>query len=43
MEDRHTVVASYSPVADGVSRSWAGVYDGHNGDEAAELCCNRWA
>ncbi|KAL3144636.1 hypothetical protein ABBQ38_001995 [Trebouxia sp. C0009 RCD-2024] len=41
MEDRQTVVASYSPAADGISRSFAGVYDGHNGDEAAELCCNR--
>ena len=43
MEDRHTVIASYSPAADGVSRSFAAVYDGHNGDEAAEFCCNRWA
>lgn len=28
MEDRHTVVASYSPAMDGISRSFAGVYDG---------------
>lgn len=43
MEDRHTVVASYSPQPDGNSRSFAAVYDGHNGAKAAEQCSSRWA
>ena len=42
MEDRHTVIASYSPSADGISRSFAAVYDGHNGARAAEHCSSRW-
>lgn len=41
MEDRHTVIASYSPSADGISRSFAAVYDGHNGARAAEHCSSR--
>lgn len=41
MEDRHTVVASYRPAMDGISCSFAGVYDGHNGAKAAEHCCSR--
>ncbi|MEW5306475.1 MAG: hypothetical protein WDW36_008937 [Sanguina aurantia] len=49
MEDRHTVVASLrllSPAGlplldDGVQRSLAAVYDGHNGSRAAELAASR--
>ena len=43
MEDRHTIVASYKTIGsggtyldDGVMRSFAAVYDGHNGSKAAE-------
>lgn len=42
MEDRHTVVPSYTPALDAICRSFAGVYDGHNGAKAAEHCCSRW-
>ena len=49
MEDRHTLVASYTPVgpsgapcADGVNRSFVAIYDGHNGFKAAEQCSSRW-
>jgi hypothetical protein len=48
MEDRHTVVASFVPLGaaglplnDGVYRSFAGVYDGHNGAKSAEECAAR--
>lgn len=43
MEDRYTVIPDFQPlmpsggrVSDGVGRSFAGVYDGHNGSAAAE-------
>lgn len=43
MEDRYTVIPDFQPLAmggsrisDGVGRSFAGVYDGHNGSGAAE-------
>lgn len=49
MEDRHTILASYEPVgaaaaaADaGVLRSFAGVYDGHNGFQSAEEAAARY-
>lgn len=48
MEDRHTIVANYEPsgaaaaAADaGVPRSFAGVYDGHNGSQTAEEAAAR--
>lgn len=48
MEDRHTVVTSFHPLGrggvpcpDGVNRSFAAVYDGHNGSRAAEECSSR--
>ena len=49
MEDRHTIIANYQPattggsaVADaGVLRSFAAVYDGHNGSQTAEEACSR--
>ena len=48
MEDRHIVIASYqphsgsgAPLSDGVVRSFAAVFDGHNGCNAAEHACNR--
>ena len=48
MEDRAQVIASYQalstagiPVSDGIIRSYAGVYDGHNGARAAEHACDR--
>lgn len=42
MEDRHTVVASLLPsCSDGVQRSYAAVFDGHNGIITAELAATR--
>ncbi|KAK9829310.1 hypothetical protein WJX72_005079 [[Myrmecia] bisecta] len=48
MEDRHTIIPSFQPtsasgghISDGVYRSFAGIYDGHNGAKAAEHCCAR--
>ncbi|BDA43649.1 Protein phosphatase 2C homolog 3 [Coccomyxa sp. Obi] len=48
MEDRHTIVANYSPTAtgglpdsDGVLRSYAAVFDGHNGSQSAEEAASR--
>ena len=50
MEDRHTILANYEPAgaaaaaADaGVLRSFAGVYDGHNGSQSAEEAAARYA
>ncbi len=50
MEDRHTIVANYAPTgaaaasADaGILRSFAGVYDGHNGSQTAEEAGARYA
>ena len=49
MEDRHTILANYEPTgaaaaaADaGVLRSFAGVYDGHNGSQTAEEAAARY-
>ncbi len=48
MEDRHTIVANYSPIGrggfpepDGVLRSYAAVFDGHNGSLSAEEAASR--
>lgn len=48
MEDRHTIVSSllplsstHVPLQDGVPRSFAAVYDGHNGAMAAEHAAER--
>ena len=48
MEDRHTIVANFEPTGDaasaadpGVLRSFAGVYDGHNGSQTAEEAAAR--
>ena len=48
MEDRHTILANYAPTgaaataADaGVLRSFAGVYDGHNGSQTDEEAAAR--
>eukprot|EP00242_Pyramimonas_sp_CCMP2087_P016246 CAMPEP_0198225132 /NCGR_PEP_ID=MMETSP1445-20131203/99786_1 /TAXON_ID=36898 /ORGANISM="Pyramimonas sp., Strain CCMP2087" /LENGTH=233 /DNA_ID=CAMNT_0043904539 /DNA_START=673 /DNA_END=1371 /DNA_ORIENTATION=- len=44
MEDRHTIVTSYLPeatAADGVPRSYFGLFDGHNGARAAEMAAYR--
>lgn len=50
MEDRHTLVASYTPTGpsgvpcpDGINRSFVAIYDGHNGVKTAEQCSSRWA
>ncbi|KAK9822523.1 hypothetical protein WJX74_000939 [Apatococcus lobatus] len=48
MEDRHVIIPSYSPggtagqvLQDGVPRSFVAVYDGHNGQRAAESASHR--
>jgi len=44
MEDRHTIVTSFLPeatAADGVPRSYFGLFDGHNGARAAEMAAHR--
>ncbi|CAL5221222.1 g3373 [Coccomyxa viridis] len=48
MEDRHTILANYEPTGTavaaaeaGVLRSFAGVYDGHNGSQTAEEAAAR--
>ena len=48
MEDRHTIVANFRPLGPaasamdaGVLRSFAGVYDGHNGAQTAEEAAAR--
>uniref|UniRef100_A0A6T5SZ91 PPM-type phosphatase domain-containing protein n=1 Tax=Ostreococcus mediterraneus TaxID=1486918 RepID=A0A6T5SZ91_9CHLO len=40
MEDRFVAMTNYKPLdeCDGVRRSFLGVYDGHNGDWAAQYC-----
>ena len=50
MEDRHTIVANFRPsgaaasaMDAGVLRSFAGVYDGHNGAQTAEEAAARCA
>ena len=50
MEDRHTIVANFQPSGPaasamdaGVQRSFAGVYDGHNGAQTAEEAAARCA
>lgn len=50
MEDCHTVVRNFKPLGpggvpleDGVLRTFAGVYDAHNGIKAAEHASTRWA
>lgn len=49
MEDRHTILANYEPTGTavaaaeaGVLRSFAGVYDGHNGSQTAEEAAARY-
>lgn len=47
MEDRHIVIANYNlgsggAIADSIPRSFAAVYDGHNGAQTAEEACERW-
>jgi serine/threonine protein phosphatase PrpC len=48
MEDRHTVIANYQVggsgglAADGILRSFAAIYDGHNGAQTAEEASSRW-
>jgi hypothetical protein len=41
MEDRHAVVAALQAAPDGVQRSYAAVFDGHNGIVTAELAAAR--
>lgn len=48
MEDRHVIVANYCPTGtggmpnpDGVLRSYAAVFDGHNGSQSAEEAASR--
>ncbi len=48
MEDRHCIVqclrplsASGQPLQDGVQRSLAAIYDGHNGTRAADTAASR--
>ncbi|CAL8468404.1 g7944 [Coccomyxa elongata] len=48
MEDRHIIVANYCPTGaggkpdpDGVLRSYAAVFDGHNGSQSAEEAASR--
>ena len=48
MEDRSAVVASFTPqsaaggpMRDGVLRSFAAIYDGHNGALSATYCSTR--
>ncbi len=48
MEDRHVIIPSYDPVGaagqrlqDGVPRNFLAVYDGHNGQRAAEAASHR--
>ncbi|KAK9851327.1 hypothetical protein WJX84_001751 [Apatococcus fuscideae] len=48
MEDRHVIIPSYNPggvagqaLQDGVPRSFVAVYDGHNGQRAAEAASHR--
>ena len=50
MEDRHTIIADYmlaGPADDAVPRSYAAVFDGHNGVDSAEhassRCCQPWS
>ena len=50
MEDRHTIVANFQPSGAAASasdagalRSFAGVYDGHNGAQTAEEAAARCA
>ena len=49
MEDRTTIVSSFVPLSssgqplpDGISRSFAAVYDGHNGAQAADHASSRY-
>ena len=49
MEDRHVIIPSYNPggvagqaLQDGVPRSFVAVYDGHNGQRAAEAASHRY-
>lgn len=46
MEDRHVTIPTYQavnegnrPVEDGVVRTYAAVFDGHNGAQAADIAC----
>ena len=44
MEDFHVVVTSFLPhqaACDGLSRSFYGLFDGHNGARAAETAASR--
>lgn len=48
MEDRHVIIASFcpqssagQPLHDGVHRSYAAIFDGHNGERAAEVAASR--
>ncbi|KAK9914952.1 hypothetical protein WJX75_002812 [Coccomyxa subellipsoidea] len=48
MEDRHVIIANYQPTgtqgahdSDGIPRSYAAVFDGHNGSQSAEEACSR--
>ena len=48
MEDRHTIISAFTPLSfasaplpDGVERSFAAIYDGHNGSKAAEYACSQ--
>lgn len=46
MEDRHTIIPDYRPAGpadDAVLRSYAAVFDGHNGAESAEHAASRCA
>ena len=50
MEDRYTIISSYTPLSftsqampDDIVRSYAAVFDGHNGTKAAEHACARHA
>ena len=52
MEDRYSIIASYQlpapglggmPLLDGVTRSFAAVFDGHNGSKAADHASDRFA
>lgn len=48
MEDRHAIIVNYCPAGvgsvpdlDGLPRSYAAIFDGHNGSQAADEACSR--